>query len=175
MNDLQGITFHPIGIIRTAHKKPSGMPIQPHGAKRAKGTIELDADLVPGLAHLDGFSHLILIYYFHQVKGHKLYVVPFMDDKPHGIFATRAPVRPNPIGVSIVKLKAIDENRIYFEGADMLDETPLLDIKPFFAQFDNRLDAVSGWLDEKEDLNIHDFKSDARFDILNKQWVNRCK
>lgn len=175
MNDLQEITFKPIGIIHTAHKKPSGMPIQPHGAKRAKGTIKLNAELVPGLADLDGFSHLILIYHFHQVKGHKLCVVPFMDDKAHGIFATRAPVRPNPIGLSIVKLKKVDGNLVFFEGADMLDGTPLLDIKPFFARFDNREDAVSGWLDKKEDLNALGYKSDERFSSDNKQWVNRCK
>jgi tRNA-Thr(GGU) m(6)t(6)A37 methyltransferase TsaA len=175
MNELQKIEYKPIGIIHTAHKKPSGMPIQPHGAKRAKGTIELDKELMPGLIDIEGFSHLILVYHFHKVKGHKLYVEPFMDNKPHGIFATRAPVRPNPIGISIVKLKGISENQIYFEGADMLDETPLLDIKPFFAQFDNRPDAVSGWLDEKEDLNVLDFKSDGRFSTGKKQWVNRCK
>jgi len=175
MNDLPEITFKPIGIIHTAHKKPSGMPIQPHGAKRAKGTIELDAELVPGLAHLDGFSHLILIYHFHQVKGHKLYVVPFMDNKPHGIFATRAPVRPNPIGISIVKLKKVEGNLICFEGADMLDETPLLDIKPFFALFDNRHNAGSGWLDEKENKQILKIKSDNRFDTNKNPGINRCK
>lgn len=175
MNELQKIEYKPIGIIRTAHKKPSGMPIQPHGAKRAKGTIELDKELLPGLIDIEGFSHLILIYHLHKVKGHKLYVVPFMDDKPHGIFATRAPVRPNPIGISIVKLKGTDENLIYFEGADMLDDTPLLDIKPFFTQFDNRPGAISGWLDEKDDLNVENFISDGRFGLGKKQWVNRCK
>jgi tRNA-Thr(GGU) m(6)t(6)A37 methyltransferase TsaA len=175
MKDLQEIIFKPIGIIHTAHKKPSGMPIQPHGAKRFKGTIELDTELMPGLIDIEGFSHLILIYHFHKVKGHKMYVVPFMDDKPHGIFATRAPVRPNPIGISIVKLKKVEGNCIYFEGADMLDETPLLDIKPFFAQFDNRPEAFSGWLDDKENLNVSDFRSDGRFESKNKPRVNRCK
>lgn len=98
-----------------------------------------------------------------------------MDDKPHGIFATRAPVRPNPIGMSIVKLKSVDGNMIRFEGADMLDGTPLLDIKPFFAQFDNRPDAISGWLDEKENQKIRNVKSDNRFDSNKNPGINRCK
>lgn len=151
------------------------MPIQPHGASEIGGHIELDPELIPGLKDLIGFSHLILIYHLHQVKGHKLYVVPFMDDKPHGIFATRAPVRPNPIGMSIVMLKSLEENIICFEGADMLDGTPLLDIKPLFALFDNRPDAISGWLDEKENKKIVNVKSDNRFETNKNPGINRCK
>lgn len=169
------ITYRPIGIIKTPFENIAGMPIQPHGAPSIDGLIELDPELLPGLKDMIGFSHLILIYHLHQVKGHKLYVVPFMDDKPHGIFATRAPVRPNPIGLSIVKLKSVEENMIRFEGADMLDGTPLLDIKPFFTQFDNRPDAVSGWLDEKENQKIRNVKSDNRFDSNKNPGINRCK
>jgi tRNA-Thr(GGU) m(6)t(6)A37 methyltransferase TsaA len=169
------ITYRPIGIIKTPFENITGMPIQPHGAATTEGIIDLDPDLVPGLTDIEGFSHLILIYHFHQVKGNKLYVVPFMDDKPHGIFATRAPVRPSPIGMSIVKLKSVEENMIRFEGADMLDGTPLLDIKPFFTQFDNRPDAVSGWLDEKENQKIRNVKSDNRFDSNKNPGINRCK
>jgi tRNA-Thr(GGU) m(6)t(6)A37 methyltransferase TsaA len=86
-----------------------------------------------------------------------------MDDKPHGIFATRAPARPNPIGLSTVKLKKIENNLIYIEGVDMVDGTPLLDIKPFFTKYDNRTDAKAGWLEGKEDIDITKIKSDNRF------------
>jgi len=169
------INYQPIGYIRTSFRKVSKMPIQPSGAKRAKGIIELNPDFTPGLFDLEGFSHLILIYHFHLIKGHKLYVVPFMDDKPHGIFATRAPARPNPIGMSIVKLKKIENNLIYIEGVDMVDGTPLLDIKPFFTKYDNRLDAKAGWLEGKGDIDITKIKSDTRFDSQKSPELNRCK
>jgi len=169
------ITYRPIGIIHTPFENIAGMPIQPHGAATTEGIIDLDPDLVPGLTDIEGFSHLILIYHFHQVKGHKLYVVPFMDDVPHGIFATRSPVRPNPIGISIVKLLKVEGNQLYFKGADMLNSTPLLDIKPFFTQFDNRPNAISGWLDGKECIDIEKIKSDERFDTNKNPGINRCK
>jgi tRNA (adenine37-N6)-methyltransferase len=169
------ITYKPIGIIRTSFEIIEGMPFQPHGAPTSLVTIELDPELLPGLKDIEGFSHLILIFHFHRVKGHRLYVVPFMDEKPHGIFATRAPVRPNPIGLSIVKLIKVEGNFLFVEGADMLNGTPLLDIKPFFTQSDNRPDAVSGWLDGKESIDIQKVKSDNRFDINKNPGVNRCK
>jgi tRNA (adenine37-N6)-methyltransferase len=169
------ITYNPIGTIRTTFETIDGMPIQPHGAPTSLATIELDPELLPGLIDIEGFSHLILIYHFHKVKGYKLYVVPFMDDKPHGIFATRAPVRPNPIGLSIVKLIKVEGNILIVEGADMLNGTPLLDIKPFFTQFDNRPDAVSGWLVGKESIAIQKVKSDNRFDSKKNPGFNRCK
>ena len=169
------ITYQQIGVIRTPFRKISKMPIQPCGAMNAKGTIELDPELLPGLVDITGFSHLILIYHFHLVKGYKLYVVPFMDDQPHGIFATRAPARPNPIGVSIVKLKKVENNLIYIEGVDMVDGTPLLDIKPFFTKYDNRTDAIAGWLENKKDIDITKIKSDARFDSEKSPEFNRCK
>jgi len=169
------IRYQPIAIIRTPFENIGGMPIQPHGAATTEGVIELEPDLLPGLKDIEGFSHLFLIYHLHKVKGHKLYVVPFMDDKPHGIFATRAPVRPNPIGMSIVKLKSVEGNLVRFVGADMLDGTPLIDIKPFFNQFDNRPDAVSGWLDEKKNQEILKIKSDNRFDTNKNPGINRCK
>lgn len=157
------INYQPIGYIQTPFNTVSDMPIQPSGANGAEGIIKLDPDFVPGLSDLDGFSHLILIYHFHLVKGHKLSVVPFMDDKPHGIFATRAPARPNPIGISTVKLKKMENNLIYIEGVDMVNGTPLLDIKPYFAPYDNRPDSISGWLKDKSDIDIAKVKSDNRF------------
>ncbi len=157
------ISYQPIGIIRTPFVSVSEMPIQPSGANGAKGIIELNPDLTLGLFDLEGFSHLILIYHLHLVSGYKLSVVPFMDDRPHGIFATRAPARPNPIGISIVELKKIETNLLYIEGVDMLNGTPLLDIKPFFTKFDNRPVAKAGWLEGKHHADIMKIKSDDRF------------
>ena len=169
------INYQPIGILRTPFNTISEMPIQPSGANGAKGTIEMNPDLTPGLFDLEGFSHLILIYHFHLVCGYKLYVVPFMDDKPHGIFATRAPARPNPIGISVVELKKIENNILYIEGVDMLNGTPLLDIKPFFTKYDNRPDAKAGWLEGKDHVDITKIKSDTRFDSNKNPESNRCK
>jgi tRNA-Thr(GGU) m(6)t(6)A37 methyltransferase TsaA len=169
------ITYQAIGVIKTSFKKISEMPIQPQGANGEDGVIELNPEFAAGLMDLDGFSHLILLYHFHLVKGYKLYVVPFMDDKPHGIFATRAPTRPNSIGISIVKLQKIEGNLIYFEGADMIDGTPLLDIKPFFPKYDNQQNVKSGWLEGKGDIDISKIKSDDRFDSEESPKLNRCK
>lgn len=160
------ICYQPIGLIRTPHSEISGMPVQAGGASETEGRIELDPALKQGLADLEGFSHMILIYDFHLIKHHQLMVVPFLDDKSHGIFATRAPGRPNAIGISTVKLKHIEDNLLFFEGADMLDGTPLLDIKPFIPLFDNRTEVRSGWFDEKGISDLSGIKSDNRFDLL---------
>ena len=157
------IIYESIGTIHTPFEATSGMPIQPHGAQGTEGMIELNPELITGLVDIEGFSHLILVYHFHQVKGYKLSVLPFMDTVAHGIFATRAPVRPNPIGMSVVKFIKVEDNHLYFEGADMLDGTPLIDIKPFFVKYDNRPDAVSGWLDQKQGIDITKIRSDQRF------------
>jgi tRNA-Thr(GGU) m(6)t(6)A37 methyltransferase TsaA len=169
------INYQAIGYIQTPFMSVSDMPIQPCGANGAEGIIELNPDMESGLFDLEGFSHLILIYHFHLVKGYKLYVVPFMDDKPHGIFATRAPTRPNAVGISIVELLKIENNRIYISGVDMLNGTPLLDIKPFFTKYDNRLDAKAGWLEGKGDIDITKIKSDCRFEAQKSPEFNRCK
>lgn len=157
------ICYNAIGIIKTPFAGIAEMPIQPSGAENAEGIIELNPELTPGLLDLTGFSHVILIYHLHLVTSHKLSVVPFMDDKPHGIFATRAPSRPNPIGISTVRLTKIEGNLLFIEGVDMLNDTPLLDIKPFFSKFDNRPDARSGWLDDKKSEDIISTRSDDRF------------
>ena len=160
----QAIGFYTIGTIHTPHRAIANMPVQPVGAAGVEGIIELDPDLTIGLTDLSGFSHVTLLYHLHEVKGFELMVKPFMDNRKHGIFATRSPRRPNAIGLSTVKLIKIEKNRIWFEGADMLDGTPLLDIKPFFRQTDNRLQACSGWLDEKDEFIAHSHRSDDRFD-----------
>lgn len=152
-----------IGFIQTPHQSIENMPIQSVGAKNIEGVIELFPEYAEGLTDLDGFSHIILIYHFHKLNGYELMVKPFMDDKKHGIFATRSPKRPSHIGMSTVKLLRIEFNKVYFEGADMLNGTPLLDIKPFFRNIDNRPDAVCGWLDEKDDDLVLRTKSDDRF------------
>ena len=151
-----------IGIIHTPYTTPEKMPIQPVSAGDAAGRIILNSELQDGLLDLDGFSHLFLIYRFHRSDSYHLLVKPFLDDRQHGVFATRAPRRPNPIGLSIVRLVAIRENVIEFMGADMLDGTPLLDIKPYIPQFDHVEQARSGWLQASVD-EIQDKVSDDRF------------
>jgi tRNA-Thr(GGU) m(6)t(6)A37 methyltransferase TsaA len=169
------IIYRPIGFVKTPFQEVSEMPIQPQGADGKEGIIELNTEFAAGLMDLEGFSHLILLYHFHLVKGYKLYVVPFMDDKPHGIFATRAPTRPNTIGISVVKLRKIENNLLYIEGVDMIDGTPLLDIKPFYPKYDNQQNVKSGWLECKGNIDISKIKSDARFDSKKSPELNRCK
>jgi tRNA-Thr(GGU) m(6)t(6)A37 methyltransferase TsaA len=155
------IQFKQIGIIHSPLITIENMPIQPLNGEAIKATVELFPDYLVGLLDLEGFSHIILIYFFHKISEPKLLVKPFMDDQIHGIFATRSPVRPNPIGISTVRLKSVENNILYIENVDILDETPLLDIKPFFPQFDNRTAERIGWLAGKE--NIYNIKSDNRF------------
>jgi len=157
------ITFKPIGTIHTPHLSREGMPIQPLSASGVKARVELKPEYVEGLRDLESFSHVILIYHLHQSEGFELDVKPFMDDKTHGLFATRAPRRPNAIGMSTVKLLSIEGNVLHVEDVDILDGTPLLDIKPFFSKFDNRPEAVSGWLDETWKEKNREIKSDRRF------------
>lgn len=138
------------------------MPIQPSGALGVKGSIELLPQYQPALLDLNGFSHIYLIYHFHKVQGVTLQPIPFLDTKPHGLFATRAPKRPNPIGISIVKLISIDQNVLTIENVDILDGTPLLDIKPYIPEF-NQIDEVKiGWLKDSAQ-NVKDRRSDQRF------------
>ena len=159
---MREIAFHPIGVIHSPFKDTKDMPIQPSGAKGIAGTIVLNDDYVEGLKDLDGFSHIILIYHFHLSTGYSLMVHPFLDDKLHGVFATRAPKRPNHIGISVVKLEKIDGNILYVENIDIIDGTPLLDIKPYVGSFDNVKDERKGWLSD-EIKNPGEIRSDDRF------------
>ena len=138
------------------------MPIQPSGAAGVRGTIEIFPQFIEGLADLDGFSHLILLYHFHLVKEANLTVTPFLDTEPRGLFSTRAPKRPNPIGISIVKLTSSDGNLLSIENVDVLDGTPLLDIKPYVPEFDHQTDVRLGWL-EKAQGRSRQKQSDERF------------
>ncbi len=151
-----------IGIIKTPFKELENMPIQPKGAKSVKGTVEIFAEYADGLLDIDGFSHLILLYQFHKSEKYKLQVMPFLEDVVHGVFATRAPKRPSQIGMSIVKLIKKKDNVLEIEGVDILDGTPLIDIKPFVPNFDAQENVKVGWL-EKHHNKVHNHKSDGRF------------
>jgi tRNA-Thr(GGU) m(6)t(6)A37 methyltransferase TsaA len=156
------IEYHPIGIIRSPFKRIEGMPIQPAGASSVQGHVELVADYAEGLKDLDGFSHIVLLYHFHRVKDVSLIVTPFMDSQPRGVFSTRAPKRPNPIGLSVVKLLGIDGTRLHIENVDIVDGTPLLDIKPYVPEFDHYPVDRVGWL-EKSRSKVKERRSDRRF------------
>lgn len=154
--------FKPIGIIHTPFKDIEDMPIQPAGAAGVKGRIEIFEDFRAGLKDLDGFSHIILLYHFHQSSGFSLQVVPFMDRVPRGLFATRAPKRPNPIGFSVVKLDRIEAGILHIRNVDIIDNTPLLDIKPYVPEFDAPQAKRTGWL-EKAGKSVISRRSDDRF------------
>jgi tRNA (adenine37-N6)-methyltransferase len=159
---MEEFIYKSIGIIRSPFKSLNEMPIQPSGASGVKGIVEVESKYENALKDLDGFSHIILIYHFHKSEGFSLQIVPFLDDKPRGLFATRAPKRPNPIGFSVVKLKEVKGNILKIENVDVLDRTPLLDIKPFVPDFDVYNNVQTGWL-EKASKNVNDKKSDERF------------
>ena len=143
------IKYKPIGIIHSPFKEPKGTPIQPAGAKGIDGTVEVFPEYAEGLKDVEGFSHIILIYHFHLSKKSSLKVKPYLDNEVHGVFATRAPSRPNPIGISTVRLLRIEGNILYIQDVDIVDETPLLDIKPYVPEFDIREVERIGWLEEK--------------------------
>ncbi len=159
---MEPITYKPIGIIRSPFRDILGMPIQPAGAKGVKGTIELKSKYAEGLEDLDGFSHIILIYHFHLSKRYSLKVKPFLDGQLRGVFATKAPKRPNPIGLSIVRLRKIEGNVLHIEDVDIVAGTPLLDIKPYVPEFDIQGVDRIGWLTQKAN-KVHLKKSDKRF------------
>lgn len=141
------ITLHPIGIIHSPHTSPHETPIQPVYAKGIQGQVEVFPAYTEGLRDLEGFSHIYLLYHFHQTRSEHLSVQPFLDSAIRGVFATRAPSRPNHIGVSIVMLIKREKNFLYIEDVDMLDQTPLLDIKPYVSRFDYRDTVRCGWQD----------------------------
>lgn len=154
------VLFKPIGIIKTEFKEKPGVPIQSVFGQEKKGRIELFPEFKDGLKDLDGFSHIHLIYYFNEHNDYKLHVKPYLDNREHGVFATRAPKRPNAVGLSVVEVVKIIDNIIEFKGADMLDGTPLLDIKPYVDDFDIRKETRCGWYDKVHKKNTI---SDDRF------------
>jgi len=158
----KSILFQPIGVVRSPYKKIEDMPIQPSGAVGIGGKLVIDPVYIEGLQDLQGFSHIYVLYYFHRVKEHQLIVTPFLDKKPHGIFATRAPKRPNPIGLSILRLVEVTKNTLTVENVDILDGTPILDIKPYVPTFDLQNNVRVGWLNALED-DVKTKRSDERF------------
>jgi len=152
----------PIGMIHTPFTDPAGMPIQSAGAAGVSGTVEVFEEYQAGLKDLDGFSHIVLLYVFHRSDGFKLQVIPFMDTEPRGLFATRAPKRPNPIGLSIVQLDRVEGGTLHVQNVDMLDGTPLLDIKPYVPEFDSQAHIRTGWLEHARKA-VGGRQSDDRF------------
>ena len=143
------VKYRPIGVVRTPFKEPKGTPIQPPSARGVEGTVELFPEYAEGLKDLDGFSHIILIYHFHLSKPSPLQVKPYMDDEVHGVFAMRGPSRPNAIGLSVVRLASVEGNLLRIRDVDIVDGTPLLDIKPYVPEFDVRDVDRIGWLDRQ--------------------------
>jgi tRNA-Thr(GGU) m(6)t(6)A37 methyltransferase TsaA len=142
------IEYQPIGFVHSPHASASGTPIQPSRARGIEGSVEVHAQYAEGLSDLDGFSHIILICHLHKASTFKLKVVPYLDTELRGLFATRAPSRPNPIGLSVVRLLEIRGTTLRIEGVDLLDGTPVLDIKPYVKEFDNTTEIRCGWLDQ---------------------------
>jgi tRNA-Thr(GGU) m(6)t(6)A37 methyltransferase TsaA len=152
----------PIGIIHSPFMDITGMPIQPNGARGIRGTVEIFGEYADGIKDIEGFSHIFLIYVFHRSPSFRLTVTPFLDPTPRGVFATRAPRRPNAIGLSVVRLKEVQGTTLIIEDVDVLDGTPVLDLKPYVPAFDSYPAAHAGWLEH----SMHDagsFRSDDRF------------
>ena len=145
---MNQIIMHPIGIIHSPYKESKNIPIQGIFKDDIEAWIELEDKYVKGLKDLDKFTYAIIIYYFHKSQREEVEGKPFLEQDKHGIFAIRSPNRPNHIGLSIVKIKNIKGNKMYFTEVDILDGTPLLDIKPYVKYFDSRDNVVSGWLDK---------------------------
>jgi tRNA-Thr(GGU) m(6)t(6)A37 methyltransferase TsaA len=159
---MNEIKYKPIGIIHSPFKEPKGTPIQPAGAKDVNGIVEIFPEYAEGLKDIEGFSHIILLYHFHLSKGPALIAKPYMDNETHGVFAMRGPSRPNPIGISVVCLVKVEGNVLHIQDVDIVDGTPLLDIKPYVPEFDIREVARIGWL-KKSVHKLSESKDDGRF------------
>ena len=159
MNTIQ---YHPIGIIHTPYKTPTGTPIQPPASKGVEAEVEVFEKYAEGLTDLEGFSHIYLIYHCHLSSRFSLKIKPFLDDETHGLFATRAPSRPNAIGLSIVDLIRTEKNILRVKNIDILDGSPLLDIKPYVPGFDIRRTRKIGWM-EKKIKRMDEAQDDGRF------------
>lgn len=159
---MDEIKYHPIGIVHSPFKEPKGTPIQPTAALGIKATVEIYHEYEEGLQDLECFSHIIIIYHFHLSKHYNLKVKPYMDNNFHGVFATRSPSRPNPIGLSVVRLISIENNVLNVQNIEIIEGTPVLDIKPYIPEFTTNEKVKIGWLEN----NIHKLrqsKDDGRF------------
>ncbi len=156
------IGLRPIGVIHSPFATLDDMPIQARGAHDVPGEIEVFEEFGPGLTDLEGFSHIIILYHFHRSSGYELAVTPFLDDQPRGLFSTRAPRRPNPIGLSVVRLVHREGSVLQIKDVDVLNGTPLLDIKPYVPAFDAVNAERVGWLEGKTN-HLKTTRSDDRF------------
>ena len=159
---MDPICYTPIGLIHSPFTEMAGTPLHSVGAQGVQGSIELDPAYAAGLQDIAGFEYLILIYHLHRAPGYSLVVTPFMDDQPHGVFATRAPLRPTPIGISVVRLLGVEGSTLAIEEVDVLDGTPLLDIKPYVPTFDARETDRIGWY-AKNLPKVYTQRADDRF------------
>jgi len=146
---MEAINYKPIGTIRSPFKESIGIPRQAMGASDIKGQIEIFDEFSGGLKDLDGFSHIVVVFHMHLVSIPSLKACPPWDGKEHGVFATCSPYRPNPIGVSVVRLESIEQNILHISGIDMADGTPVLDIKPYIPDLNPTDDIIIGWLTDK--------------------------
>ena len=147
-DERRELSYKPIGVIRSPHQVATGTPIQPAYAEQSEGDVVVDMELEPALADIDGFERIWLVYSFDRAGAFQPRVVPYRDTLEHGLFATRSPCRPNPIGISVVRLMGREHNVLHVRGLDILDGTPLLDIKPYVPEFDAHTPSRAGWLDE---------------------------
>jgi len=159
---MNEIKYKPIGVIHSPFKEPKGTPIQSAGAKGTNGIVEIFPEYAEGLKDIEGFSHIILLYHFHLSKGSILIAKPYMDNEMHGVFAMRGPGRPNPIGISVVCLVKVEGNMLHIRDVDIVDGTPLLDVKPYIPEFDIREVERIGWL-EKNVHKLSESKDNGRF------------
>ena len=157
------LVFESIGVIRTPFNQSEGIPIQGALRPEIRGRVEIFPAYEEGLKDVEGFSHLILLYHFHLVEGYALVAKPFLDDTPRGVFAIRGPRRPNPIGMTVVRLLQREGNVLTVGGVDMVDGSPLLDIKPYFPDVDGHLSAKTGWMGNKLKEKGRSTRSDGRF------------
>ncbi|HJJ64052.1 MAG TPA: tRNA (N6-threonylcarbamoyladenosine(37)-N6)-methyltransferase TrmO [Methanocorpusculum sp.] len=159
---MDSVLFSPVGVVHSPHKELSGMPVQPPCAFGIAGEIEIFPEYSDGLLDIEGFSRIMVFYHLHKSAGPLLSAKPFFDTVPHGVFASRIPRRPNPIGFSIVRLVSRDDNILRIEDVDILDGTPVLDIKPYVPEFDSYPNESSGWFEGKLD-GMSSKRSDDRF------------
>jgi tRNA (adenine37-N6)-methyltransferase len=160
---FQAISYQPVGIVRSPFRRLEGMPLQSVAAAEVRAQVEIRSELQAGLRDLDGFSHIHLITHLHRGAPGGLEVVPFLDDTARGIFATRSPRHPNPIGISVVRLLAVAGSNLEIAGVDLLDGTPVLDIKPYVPTFDTVAAERVGWLEQAAE-RVHRVRADRRFD-----------
>jgi tRNA-Thr(GGU) m(6)t(6)A37 methyltransferase TsaA len=156
------LKIEPIGVIETPFREPAGTPIQPSRANGTRGKVRVEPRFWAGLQDLAGFERIWLIYWLHRRLGSALLVTPFLDQQERGVFATRAPARPTPIGISAVRLMGIEGGVLEVADVDMIDGTPLLDIKPYVPEFDSYPASRAGWFDES---NSRSRLADGRFGV----------